>query len=50
LEEALEVTCIYSINDMLPADEPLIRHRPSLSASYDLTCGPDRRRPLAAPG
>jgi magnesium chelatase family protein len=28
LEEALEVTRIYSVNDMLPADEPLIRQRP----------------------
>ncbi len=28
LEEALEVTRIYSVNDMLPSDEPLIRHRP----------------------
>ncbi len=28
LEEALEVTRIYSVNDMLPADSPLIRHRP----------------------
>jgi magnesium chelatase family protein len=28
LEEALEVTRIYSVNDMLPTEEPLIRHRP----------------------
>ncbi|MCL4488712.1 MAG: YifB family Mg chelatase-like AAA ATPase [Chloroflexi bacterium] len=28
LEEALEVTRIYSVNDMLPSDEPLIRRRP----------------------
>jgi len=28
LDEALEVTRIYSVNDMLPADSPLIRHRP----------------------
>lgn len=28
LEEALEVTRIYSVNDMLPSDSPLIRHRP----------------------
>jgi magnesium chelatase family protein len=28
LEEALEVTRIYSVNDLLPADSPLIRHRP----------------------
>lgn len=28
LEEALEVTQIYSVNDMLPTDSPLIRHRP----------------------
>ncbi len=28
LEEALEVTRIYSVNDMLPTDSPLIRHRP----------------------
>jgi magnesium chelatase family protein len=27
LDEALEVTRIYSVNDMLPADSPLIRHR-----------------------
>jgi magnesium chelatase family protein len=28
LDEALQVTRIYSVNDMLPADAPLIRHRP----------------------
>ena len=28
LEEALDVTRIYSVADALPADEPLIRHRP----------------------
>ncbi len=28
LEEALEVTRIYSVNDMLPPDAPMIRHRP----------------------
>ena len=28
LDEALEVTRIYSVNDMLPSDMPLIRHRP----------------------
>ncbi len=28
LEEALEVTRIYSVNDMLPSGSPLIRHRP----------------------
>jgi magnesium chelatase family protein len=28
LDEALEVTRIYSVNDMLPSDSPLIRHRP----------------------
>ncbi len=28
LDEALEVTRIYSVNDMLPVDSPLIRHRP----------------------
>ena len=28
LEEALEVTRIYSVTDMLPSDSPLIRHRP----------------------
>jgi magnesium chelatase family protein len=28
LEEALEITRIYSVNDMLPSDSPLIRHRP----------------------
>ncbi|HIQ04507.1 MAG TPA: ATP-binding protein [Anaerolineae bacterium] len=28
LEEALDVTRIYSVADMLPADTPLIRHRP----------------------
>ncbi len=28
LEESLEVTRIYSVNDMLPSDSPLIRHRP----------------------
>jgi magnesium chelatase family protein len=28
LDEALEVTRIYSVNDMLPTDSPLIRHRP----------------------
>jgi len=28
LEESLEITRIYSVNDMLPSDSPLIRHRP----------------------
>jgi magnesium chelatase family protein len=28
LEEALEVTRIYSVNDLLPSDSPLVRHRP----------------------
>jgi magnesium chelatase family protein len=28
LEESLEITRIYSVNDMLPGDSPLIRHRP----------------------
>ncbi|MGD2048420.1 MAG: YifB family Mg chelatase-like AAA ATPase [Chloroflexota bacterium] len=28
IEEALEVTKIYSVADLLPADTPLIRHRP----------------------
>ncbi len=28
LDEALEATRIYSVNDMLPVDSPLIRHRP----------------------
>ena len=28
LAEALEITRIYSVNDMLPSDSPLIRHRP----------------------
>ncbi len=28
LDEALEVTRIYSVADMIPADMPLIRHRP----------------------
>ncbi|MBI5303058.1 MAG: YifB family Mg chelatase-like AAA ATPase [Chloroflexi bacterium] len=28
LEESLEITRIYSVNDMLPSDSPLVRHRP----------------------
>lgn len=28
LDEALEITRIYSVNDMLPTDSPLLRHRP----------------------
>lgn len=28
LDEALEITRIYSVNDMLPSDSPLIRQRP----------------------
>ncbi|MBI3362836.1 MAG: YifB family Mg chelatase-like AAA ATPase, partial [Chloroflexi bacterium] len=28
LEESLEITRIYSVNDMLPGDAPLVRHRP----------------------
>jgi len=28
LEEALEITRIYSVNDLLPSDSPLMRHRP----------------------
>ena len=28
LDEALDITRIYSVADMIPADTPLIRHRP----------------------
>jgi len=28
LEESLEITRIYSVNEMLPTDSPLVRHRP----------------------
>lgn len=28
LQEALEISRIYSVNDMLPGDSPLVRHRP----------------------
>ena len=37
LEEALEVTRIYSVNDMLPADSPLIRHRPFRSPHHTIS-------------
>lgn len=37
LEEALEVTRIYSVNDMLPSDSPLIRHRPFRSPHHTIS-------------
>ncbi len=37
LEEALEVTRIYSIADQLPADEPLIRARPFRSPHHTIS-------------
>ncbi len=37
LEEALQVTRIYSVNDMLPAQSPLIRHRPFRSPHHTIS-------------
>ncbi len=37
LEEALQVTRIYSVNDMLPSDSPLIRHRPFRSPHHTIS-------------
>jgi magnesium chelatase family protein len=36
LEEALEVTRIYSVSDMLPSHSPLIRHRPFRSPHHTI--------------
>jgi len=48
LEESLEVTRIYSVNDMLPTDSLLVRHRP-FRAPHDFACGLGRRQTLAPP-
>lgn len=37
LEEALEVTRIYSVCDMLPADTPLMQHRPFRSPHHTIS-------------
>lgn len=37
LEESLEITRIYSVNDMLPSDSPLIRHRPFRSPHHTIS-------------
>jgi magnesium chelatase family protein len=37
LEEALQVTRIYSVSDMLPSDSPLIRHRPFRSPHHTIS-------------
>src|SRR5512142_13144 len=37
LQEALEITRIYSVSDMLPADSPLIRHRPFRSPHHTIS-------------
>src|SRR5512146_2991949 len=37
LDEALEITRIYSVSDMLPADSPLIRHRPFRSPHHTIS-------------
>jgi magnesium chelatase family protein len=56
IDEALEVTKIYSIAGLLPPDTPLIRHRPfrarvlSRPSPHDQPPRAGRRRPLAAPG
>jgi magnesium chelatase family protein len=36
-EEALEVTKIYSVSGLLPADTPMIRHRPFRSPHYTIS-------------
>ncbi len=37
LEEAIEVTRIYSVSDMLPANQALIRHRPFRSPHHTIS-------------
>jgi magnesium chelatase family protein len=37
LDESLEITRIYSVNDMLPSDSPLIRHRPFRSPHHTIS-------------
>ncbi len=37
LGEALEVTRIYSVNDMLPSNSPLVRHRPFRSPHHTIS-------------
>ena len=49
IEEALDVTRIYSVADQLPADVPLIRNRPfPLPAPHHQPCRAGGRRQLAA--
>ena len=35
--QALDVTCVYSVADMLPRDTPLIRHRPFRTPDYTIS-------------
>ena len=37
IEESLDVTRIYSVTDQLPADTPLIRHRPFRSPHHTIS-------------
>ena len=37
IEEALEVTKIYSVSGLLPSDTPLVRHRPFRSPHYTIS-------------
>ena len=50
IDEALDVTRIYSVADQLPADVPLVRSPAvPLPAPHHLPCRAGRRRQLAAP-
>jgi predicted ATPase with chaperone activity len=37
IDEALDVTCVYSVADQLPPDMPLIQHRPFRSPHHTIS-------------
>lgn len=49
LEEALEVTRMYSVSNVLPADAPLVRQRPFRASLHDFSRRTRGRRAREAP-